>query len=277
MIALTFVARVADEHRRKPAMNIRLAIFAAALLGSAPLLAQATAEDHARWAREAEERTHNDWAWLARYRDANAKLVPTLSAPRIVFMGDSITEGWVNMMPGFFKPGRIGRGISGQTTPQMLVRFRQDVIALKPDVVHIMAGTNDVAGNTGTTSDLDIQNNFRSMTELAQAHGIKVVLASIPPAADFPWKKGLHPGPRIQRLNAWLKDYARRSGAVYADYWSATHDGLGFRSDLAYDGVHPSEKGYAAMAPIAEDAIRRALALRSPGTALKCAKARQPC
>jgi lysophospholipase L1-like esterase len=159
----------------------------------------------------------------------------------------------------------------------MLIRMRQDVIALKPQVVHIMAGTNDVAGNTGTTSDLEIQNNFRSMTELAQAHGIRVILASIPPAADFPWKPGLHPGARIQRLNAWLKSYAQKSGSVYADYWSATHDGLGFRSGLAYDGVHPSQAGYAAMAPVAEAAIRRALALRTPGTALACARAKTPC
>jgi lysophospholipase L1-like esterase len=261
-------------------MTARFTILAALLLTSAPLLAQQrepTAEDHARWAREAEERTHNDWAWLARYREENAKLAPTPGRPRIVFLGDSITEGWRNMVPSFFTPGRIGRGISGQTTPQMLVRMRQDVIALKPAVVHIMAGTNDVAGNTGRTSDLEIQNNFRSMTELAQAHGIKVILASIPPAADFPWKKEINPGPRIQRLNAWLKAYAQRSGSIYADYWTATHDGLGFRQGLAYDGVHPSAEGYAVMAPVAEAAIARALALRSPGTALACARAKNPC
>ncbi len=181
------------------------------------------------------------------------------------------------MVPEFFKPGRVGRGISGQTTPQMLVRFRQDVIALRPAVVHIMAGTNDVAGNTGQTSDEDIHNHFRTMTELAQAHGIKVILASIPPAADFPCKPGLNPGARIQRLNSWLKAYAGRAGAVYADYWTATHDGLGFRKGLAYDGGHPSKEGYAAMAPVAESAIRRALALPSTGTAFKCASAKTPC
>lgn len=253
-------------------MGLGPAIMAAALLFSAAAVVQQrepSDEDRARWTRETEERVHNDWAWLARYRDANAKLVATPGTPRIVFMGDSITEGWVNTMPAFFRPGRIGRGISGQTTPQMLVRFRQDVIALKPDVVHIMAGTNDVAGNTGVTSDTEIQDNIRSMTELAQAHGIRVILASIPPAADFPWKKGLNPGPRIQRLNGWIRDYARRSGAVYADYWTATHDGLGFRAGLAYDGVHPGEAGYSAMAPVADAAIRRALALRSAGTAVR--------
>lgn len=256
---------------------MRSAAFAALLLVSAPGAAQQKEDDNARWARETEERTHRDWAWLARYRDDNRKLARIPSVPRIVFMGDSITQSWPEMVPTFFKPGRIGRGISGQTTPQMLVRFHQDVIALRPQVVHIMAGTNDVAGNTGPTSDEDIRNNIRAMTELAQAHGIRVILASIPPAADFPWKQGLNPGPRIQRLNGWIRNYARRSGAVFADYWSAVHDGYGFKSGLAYDGVHPSAAGYAAMAPVAEAAIKRALALRSPGTAAACARAAQPC
>jgi lysophospholipase L1-like esterase len=144
------------------------------------------------------------------------------------------------------------------------------VIDLKPRVVQIMAGTNDIAGTTGPASDSDIENNIRSMTELAQAHGIRVILASIPPADDFPWHKGLNPGPRIERINAWLKSYAAKSGAIYADYWSATHDSLAFRTDLALDGVHPNRAGYAVMAPVAEAAISRALALRSPRTALGC-------
>ncbi|TMJ11806.1 MAG: GDSL family lipase [Alphaproteobacteria bacterium] len=208
-----------------------------------------------------------DPAGLDRYRQENAALKATPGVPRIVFMGDSITEGWRGQVPGFFGPGRVGRGISGQTTAQMLVRFRQDVIALRPRVVHIMAGTNDIAGNLGPVSDSDLEANIESMTELAQAHGIRVILASIPPAADFPWRPGLNPGPRIVRLNAWLRDYAAKSGAVYADYWSATHDGLGFRADWASDGVHPTRAGYDAMAPVAEAAIRRALALRTPGKA----------
>jgi lysophospholipase L1-like esterase len=261
-------------------MRVKALVLAALLLSPIGIAQaqqqQPTAEDRARWAREADERMRSDWAYLARYRDANAALSPT-SAPRIVFLGDSITEGWVSKMPGFFAPGRIGRGISGQTTPQMLVRMRQDVIALKPRVVHIMAGTNDIAGNTGIVTDDQIKDNIRSMTELAQAHGIRVILASIPPAADFPWRKGLNPGPRIQRLNAWLQAYAARAGAVYADYWTATHDGLGFREGLAYDGVHPGEAGYAAMAPVAEAAIRKALALRSAGTAAACARRTPPC
>lgn len=223
-------------------------------------------------AQSAEERARMDPAGLLHYRADNAKLALT-PEPRIVFMGDSITENWHNLAPDFFEHGRVGRGISGQTTLQMLVRFRQDVIDLKPRVVHIMAGTNDVAGNTGMETDADIQNDIRSMVELAQAHGIRVILASIPPAADFPWHKGLNPGPRIVRLNAWLKDYAARSGSVYADYWSATHDGDAFRASLALDGVHPNKEGYAVMAPIAESAVRKALALRSVGAAIACSRA----
>lgn len=243
-------------------------LMAAALLFPAAAAAQQSPEQQAR-----EERARMDPAGLTRYRDENAKLTPTPGMPRIVFMGDSITENWRNLAPEFFQRGHVGRGISGQTTQQMLVRFRQDVIDLKPRVVHIMAGTNDVAGNTGLETDADIENDICSMVELAQAHGIRIILASIPPAADFPWHKGLNPGPRIMRLNAWLRDYAAKSGSVYADYWSATHDGDAFRADLALDGVHPNKAGYAVMAPIAEAAIRKALALRSVGTAIACSRA----
>ena len=225
--------------------------------------AEPTPEDRARWAREAEERLHSDWAYLARYRGENAHLVPA-RAPRIVFLGDSITQGWIDKVPSYFGPGRVDRGISGQTTGQMLVRFRQDVLSLKPAVVHIMAGTNDVAGNNGPESDSDIEGNIETMTELALAHGVRVILASIPPAADFPWRPGLAPGPRIERLNRWIAGYAAREGAIYADYWTVLHDGPGFRAGLAYDGVHPSEAGYAAMAPVAEAAIARAFAAPSP-------------
>jgi lysophospholipase L1-like esterase len=254
-------------------ISIKSLMAAALLLAPALLAAQPpSAEQKAR-----EDRLRSDPAQLGRYRDENAGLVPTPGAPRVVFMGDSITENWRNLAPGFFGPARLGRGISGQTTMQMLVRFRQDVIDLRPRVVQIMAGTNDVAGNLGPVADPDIEANIRSMTELAQAHGIRIILASIPPAADFPWHKGLDPGPRIARLNAWLKAYAARSGAVYADYWSVVHDGLGFRADLALDGVHPNAAGYAVMAPVAEAAIRKALALSSTGTAVACSRAPNPC
>jgi lysophospholipase L1-like esterase len=251
-------------------MRIVMKVALAALL-AAPVLLAAQQPGAGQQARE--ERLRMDPAGLGHYREENAKLVPTPGVPRIVFMGDSITENWRNLVPVFFERGHVGRGISGQTTMQMLVRFRQDAIDLKPKVVHIMAGTNDVAGNTGPASDADIESNIRSMTELAQAHGIRVILASIPPAADFPWHKGLNPGPRIERLNVWLRHYAAKSGAVYADYWTVVHDGDGFRADLALDGVHPNKAGYAMMAPIAEAAIRKALALRSPGNAIACSRA----
>jgi lysophospholipase L1-like esterase len=217
------------------------------------------------WAREYEERLHVDWGYLGRYRADNAALPPPGAEPRIVFMGDSITQGWFDMVPAFFTPGRIGRGIGGQTTPQMLVRFRADVIALQPAVVQIMAGTNDIAGNTGPMSEDDTIANIMSMVELARAHGIRVILASMPPADHFPWRPGLETAPRIIALNGWMKAYAARSGIVYADYWSVLHDGNGgFRADLAYDGVHPNARGYAVMAPVAEAAIKKALAAPAP-------------
>lgn len=210
-------------------------------------------------------RLGTDFAYLARYRADNSGLVPAPGHPRIILMGDSITENWRNMVPEFFSAGRIGRGISGQTTPQMLVRFRQDVIDLHPAVVQIMAGTNDVAGNTGPMTEQETQGNIRSMVELAHAHGIRVILASIPPADEFPWKPGLDTGTRIAAMNAWLKAYAARSGCVYADYWSALKgDKLGMRAGLSSDHVHPTKAGYAVMAPVADRAIKRALAMPAP-------------
>ncbi len=213
-----------------------------------------------------EDRLHADWAWLGKYRDANAALKPTPGVPRIVFIGDSITQGWFDKAPAFFVPGRIGRGIGGQTTPQMLLRFRQDVIDLKPAVVQIMAGTNDIAGNTGPMTPEQTKSMIMSMAELARAHGIRVILASIPPADHFPWRPGLETAPRIAAINEWLKSYAAETGAVYADYWTALHDGQALRAALTYDGVHPNEAGYAVMAPVADAAIRRALSRPAPRT-----------
>lgn len=211
-------------------------------------------------------RLSTDWPYLARYREANAALVPNPKHPRIVFMGDSITELWANTDPDFFTSERIGRGISGQTTPQMLGRFRQDVIDLHPAVVQILAGTNDIAGNTGPMTADETKSNIRSMVELAHAHGIRVILASIPPADQFPWKPGLETAHKIVAMNAWLKDYAARSGCVYADYWSALKqaNGLGMRDGLSSDHVHPTKAGYAVMIPVAEAAINRALAMPAP-------------
>jgi lysophospholipase L1-like esterase len=203
-----------------------------------------------------------DWAGLSRYREANARLaVPGRQERRVVFYGNSITESWAGYFPDMF-PGKpyIGRGISGQTTPQLLVRFRQDVVALRPKVVVILAGTNDIAGNTGPSTLEMIQDNVRSMTEIAHANRIRVVLSSVLPVHDYPWRRGLEPSGKIIALNAWMKIYAARVGATYLDYHSAMADTRqGLRADLSNDGVHPTEAGYRVMAPLAEKAIAAAL------------------
>ena len=165
----------------------------------------------------------NDWASLCRYRAANAALDPK-QRPVAVFMGDSITERWNELDPDFFAHGFLDRGISGQTSPQMLVRFMADVVALHPQVVHIMAGTNDVAGNTGPNSPEDFKNNIRAMVDLARANGISVVIGSIPPADHFGWSPEFRPARQIAELNRWLRDYASAEGLVYADYYAALAD-----------------------------------------------------
>ncbi|HEX8673449.1 MAG TPA: SGNH/GDSL hydrolase family protein [Longimicrobium sp.] len=211
------------------------------------------------------DRLRTDWAYLERFRAENASLgPPRRGEERVVFMGNSIVEGWapyfVTMFPD--KP-YVARGISGQTSPQMLVRFRQDVIALKPRVVVILAGTNDIAGNTGPATLEMIQDNIASMTELAQANGIRVVLASVLPAFRYRWKPELEPAPIIVALNTWIRDYAVSHGAVYLDFHTAMADERqGMRGDLSADGVHPHEAGYRVMAPLAESAIAQALRRR---------------
>ena len=206
-----------------------------------------------------------DWAGLNRYRAANAALgAPKPGERRVVFFGNSITEGWAPLFAAQF-PGKpyIGRGISGQTTPQMLIRFRQDVVALQPAIVVILAGTNDIAGNTGASTLEMIEDNLASMAELAKANGIAVVLSSVLPVFDYPWRPGLEPAPKIVALNAWMKQYAAAHGAVYLDYHSAMADARqGMRADLAGDGVHPNDKGYGLMAPLVERAIAEALRAR---------------
>jgi lysophospholipase L1-like esterase len=208
------------------------------------------------------DRSKTDWPYLERYRAENAALgLPRPGENRVVFMGNSITDGWAKYFPTMF-PGKpyIGRGIGGQTTPQMLVRFRQDVIALKPAVVVILAGTNDIAGNTGPSTLEMIEDNLASMAELARANGIAVVLSSVLPVYDYPWKPGLEPAAKIVALNAWMKQYAATHGAVYLDYHSAMADARqGMKAELASDGVHPNEAGYRVMAPLAERAIADAL------------------
>lgn len=213
----------------------------------------------AKYFADAKAREASDWAWLCRYRSANGEIAAS-RPPEVVFMGDSVTENWVRYDPGFFAKGNVGRGISGQTSPQMLVRFYQDVIALRPRAVHIMAGTNDVAGNTGPTSPEAYRFMIRSMVELAKANKIEVILASIPPAKRFPWKPALEPASMIVALNDWLRTYARETGSTYADYYTmlAMPDG-GLKPEFAYDGVHPGTAGYAAMRRVAQRAISRAL------------------
>ncbi|HZV39277.1 MAG TPA: SGNH/GDSL hydrolase family protein [Pseudoxanthomonas sp.] len=205
-----------------------------------------------------------DWPQLGRYREDNAALPPPAKGERrVVFYGDSITDGWGRVQGTTFFPGKpyVNRGISGQTTAQMLLRFRQDVIELKPAAVVILAGTNDIAGNTGVATQAMIEENLQSMAELARAHGIRVVLASVLPVSDYPWRPGLQPADKVRRLNAWIGDYARRSGATYLDYWSALANAQGgMDAKLAADGVHPTPAGYAVMAPLAQKAIDRALA-----------------
>jgi lysophospholipase L1-like esterase len=197
----------------------------------------------------------SDWAWLCRYQADNA-LVDPKSPPTVVFMGDSITENWVNLDPGLFGQTRLGRGLAGQTSPQMLVRFWQDVIALHPRVVHIMAGTNDIAGNTGPTTPEAYKNAIRAMVSLAEANGIEVILGSIPPADKFGWATQHRPAPWIAGLNGWLKGYAGERGAIYADYFTALTGPNGeLRPEYGPDGVHPNAAGYAVMRPIAEQAI----------------------
>ena len=203
-----------------------------------------------------------DWANLERFREDNEKLGPAKTCDqRVVFMGNSITQGWIGQVPEFFE-GRdyINRGISGQTTPQMLLRFRQDVLKLWPKVVVILAGTNDIAGNTGPSTLEMIEDNIYSMTELAQAHGIQVVLCSVLPAYDYPWRPGLEPASKIVELNKRIKQYASTRGAVYCDFFSAMADDRdGLPKELSGDGVHPNKEGYAIMGPLVENAIARAL------------------
>ncbi len=203
-----------------------------------------------------------DWANLQRFKDENSKLVaPVYGEYRVVFMGNSITEGWGNLSPEFFK-GKpyVNRGISGQTTPQMLIRFRPDVINLKPAVVVILAGTNDIAGNTGPSTLEMIAENIFSMAELAKANGIKVVLCSVLPAFDYPWKPGLEPAEKIVTLNGMIKAYAAINDIVYLDYFSAmANKQKGLMAEFTFDGVHPNKAGYMMMGPLAEKAIAEAL------------------
>ena len=207
---------------------------------------------------------HNDWPNLSRYSDANKALgLPADGENRIVFMGNSITEEWFITDSAFFKENKyIDRGIGGQTTPQMLVRFRADVINLQPKVVVILAGTNDIAGNTGPSTPDMIVNNIASMADLANAHQIHVILCSVLPAYNYPWKPGLQPAEKIVALNNRIKQYAANNNCMYVDFWTPLADERkGMKAGDSKDGVHPTMAGYKIMEPIVQQAINKALSL----------------
>lgn len=228
-------------------MKIRLTLAA---LGCATIMGLAHAADP------------QDWAGLHHFQADNAALGHgERQRQRVVFMGDSITEGWSNSRASVFtRPERINRGISGQTTPQMLLRFRQDVIALNPRAVVILAGTNDIAGNTGPATLEEIEGNIASMAELARAHGVRVVLCAVLPAKRYPWAPELQPAQRIVQLNAWIKAYAARQGLGFVDFHGPLADAeQGLGSEHSGDGVHPNDAGYAVMQRLLEPALARAL------------------
>jgi lysophospholipase L1-like esterase len=251
-------------------MNRLIGIIAVLLFGCAGVMGQASdcAETKAQLTRA--EMNLSDWPALARYREANIKIAPPAdSEDRVVFMGDSITDSWDDPKYGGFFPGKpyIDRGISGQTTPQMLLRFRADVIALHPKVVVILAGTNDIAGNTGPVTLEAIEDNLVSMAELAKINHIRVVLASLLPVSDYESRDGKpliqtarRPPTKIRALNDWIRQYANKNKFGYLDYYTAMIDDKGFlKEELSEDGLHPNVKGYAVMAPLAEKAIAEAL------------------
>jgi lysophospholipase L1-like esterase len=221
-----------------------------------------TAQNNSTKQSPEEEQFHNDWANLTRYHDDNIKAgLPAAGEKRVVFMGNSITEGWINLDPGFFSgKAYVNRGISGQTTPQMLVRFRPDVINLKPAVIVILAGINDIAGNTGPSTLEMIEDNLASMVDLAKAHGISIVLSSVLPAFDFPWRPGMQPAEKVVQLNGWIKNFAKNNGCVWLDYFTPMSDDRhGLKAELTFDGVHPNLAGYKIMEPLVEAAISMAL------------------
>ena len=217
--------------------------------------------DNEYW-RKHDQQLLTDFPWLARFKEADVTLGPPSGKKRVVFMGDSITEGWHFDKPGgvFATKPYINRGISGQTTPQMVLRFHQDVINLQPNVVVILAGTNDIAGNTGPMTPEETENNIEAMAEMAAQNHIAVVLCSILPAYDYPWQPGLTPAPKIDALNVWIKSYAAQHKYVYVDYHTKMKDARdGLPGNLSKDGVHPTDAGYDIMAPLVEAGIVKAM------------------
>lgn len=257
-LAETVPARsaISDNPCSAPSQGLPLQMRAAMLRpGAAPLaVPPAQMEGYRRMQEAARAR---DFANLCRFKADNAALVKA-RRPRVVFMGDSITEAWSIGDPSLFAPDVIDRGISGQTSPQMVLRFYQDVVALHPEVVHIMAGTNDVAGNTGPSTAEDYKNNIRAMVDMAEAHGIKVILASIPPMDRLNWQPDFRPAEDVRHLNAWLRQFAEDRKLAFADYYPVLSSATGgMKPEYSNDGVHPTYPGYAAMRPVFDAALAR--------------------
>jgi lysophospholipase L1-like esterase len=254
---MTATAGVSQEPGTKPETN---APAAAPVPAAAPKLTASGHPDNEFW-RQHDRLMLFDFPWLAHFKEADAQLgPPAVGENRVVFLGDSITQGWQldQSFPG--KP-YVNRGISGQTTPQMVLRFHQDVVNLKPKAVVILGGINDIAGNTGPMSLEDTENNLTAMAEIATANGIKIVFCSVLPAYDFPWSPGQYPAQKIVTLNDWIKSYAASKGITYVDYYSAMKDDRGgLPSNLSRDGVHPNAAGHAIMEPLVTAGIQKALA-----------------
>jgi len=231
-----------------------LALGAVIPFGADALAQTAPAETwDQRWQRMLRE----DWPMLGRYAADNKAVLASGVTTNIVFLGDSITEGWAGKRSGFFKAGRVGRGIGGQTTPQMVLRMMQDVIQLKPRYLHFMAGTNDIAGNTGPMTIPQTFGNIRLVADIARANGIKLLLASVPPADHFPWRPGLEVIAPIREINAWSAAHAKALGATWVDYTPILGTATGaMKPGFASDGVHPTEAGYIAMESVLEPLLK---------------------
>ena len=239
---------------------IRSAVALPLLLSSGAVFAKQSAPPGADWGAWFRGWWPRDFGMVGYYAADNAALLKSNAPVDVVFMGDSITEGWFDKRPAFFKAGRVDRGISGQTTSQMVLRMMSDVVALRPRVVHILGGANDIAGNTGPMSAQMTENNIRAMGDIAQRHGIKVIMGSVLPAAKFPWAPQIETVQAIAELNRRLERVAGQIGATWVDYNPVLNDGQGgMKAGLAYDGVHPSEAGYDAMATVIEPVLKRAL------------------
>ena len=239
---------------------IRTALCAPLMIGSTAVTARQKPPPGADWGTWFHGWFARDFGMVGYYADDNRALLASKVPVDIVFMGDSITEGWFDKRPSFFSSGRIDRGIGGQTTSQMVLRTMSDVVALEPRAVHIMGGTNDIAGNTGPMTAEMSEANVRAMTDIAQRQGIKVLIASIPPAGNFPWAPGIETRGAIAELNRRLRLLAHRTGTTFVDYHPVLDDGTGaMKPGLSDDGVHPTATGYDAMATIIEPILHRVL------------------